>query len=475
MHSLDKRWKEFVYAASGFGPNIMMVFLMAYFTDAVYPVALSADKAQWSVAGYTLIFPAVWGLLWSLGRIFDGVVDIPLAHLTDNLRTKWGNRRPAIVVSFLPMMIAYLLMWIPLEFVENSVKNTIWIMIWGVLFFTTYTMCLLAFYGSLSTVCKDEPQRVRVSSYKAFFDTVGYSLVYALVPVFLGTGVNIRSVALYALPLMLTILIPVFMIKEGDKYGDTTKDTPKIPFWENLRIVLKNKSFIKWELVNCCVFFGLQIFLAAQNALISGWMGLGANYAAIMNTTAFAPVPLMLYFFYKIFRKKGMRFAVQTAFLLFAVSILGFIAGGKIFWPDNVTAQVVIGCIGGVMSSFSIGAFFAMPYIVPTQLAAVELELTGKNRSASYFAMQALFTSLAAAISTGVVYEYIKGLTADQLFGITAPAGEPFKLGLMFVPIIVCVTCLLGWALAFKMHKTYTKEIVAKELGVELPQKEHGN
>jgi len=140
-----------------------------------------------------------------------------------------------------------------------------------------------------------------------------------------------------------------------------------------------------------------------------------------------------------------------------------------------VTARVVIGCVGGVMSSFSIGAFFAMPYIVPTQLAAVELELTGNNRSASYFAMQALFTSISAAISTGVVYEYIKGLTADRLFGITAPAGDPFKLGLMIVPIIVCVMCMTGWGLAFKMHKNYTKEIVAEELGVALPQEEQGD
>mgnify|MGYP001389598038 CR=1 FL=1 len=68
MHSLDRRWKEFVFAASGFGPNIMMVFLMAYFTNAVYPVALTTNKAEWSVTGYTLIFPAIWGLLWALGR-----------------------------------------------------------------------------------------------------------------------------------------------------------------------------------------------------------------------------------------------------------------------------------------------------------------------------------------------------------------------------------------------------------------------
>ena len=40
MASLDKKWKEFLYAASGFGPNLLMVLLGAYFTDAVNPQAL---------------------------------------------------------------------------------------------------------------------------------------------------------------------------------------------------------------------------------------------------------------------------------------------------------------------------------------------------------------------------------------------------------------------------------------------------
>lgn len=64
MASLDKKWKEFLYAASGFGPNLLMVLLGAYFTDAVNPAGLTANIDTWSLSGYCLIMPSIFGVLW---------------------------------------------------------------------------------------------------------------------------------------------------------------------------------------------------------------------------------------------------------------------------------------------------------------------------------------------------------------------------------------------------------------------------
>lgn len=452
MYSLDKKWKEFVYAASGFGPNLLMVTMMAYFTDAVYPVALSADKSVWSITGYTLIFPAIWGLLWTIGRIFDGVIDVPLAHLTDNLRTKWGRRRPTIAVAFIPMALAFALCWLPLEYKENSVLNTVYITVMALIFFASYTMCLISFYGSFSSVCSDERQRVRLSSYKSFFDTISYCIAYALLPVFLGMGINLRTLVFCALPLMLTMLIPLFIIKEGVKYeGEKAleKDT-RTRLGESIRTALTNKPFMRWMLPNAISFFGLQMFLVAQNALISGWMGLGAMYAAILNTSAFAPVPLMLFLFNRLYKKRGLRAAYTTALAFFSVAILSFLLGGSVIWGDSVMPKLIIGCIGGTLGSFSIGAFFSMPYLVPSQIAAVEREVTGKDNTAMYFAVQALITSIVGAISGGLVYEYIKGVS---IFGLE-------KGGLALVPVIVSVMCIIGAVSCRLMPRNYTRETV---------------
>ena len=43
---LDKKWKELVFAASGLGPNLLMILMGAFFTDAVNPAALDPGSLQ---------------------------------------------------------------------------------------------------------------------------------------------------------------------------------------------------------------------------------------------------------------------------------------------------------------------------------------------------------------------------------------------------------------------------------------------
>jgi Na+/melibiose symporter-like transporter len=292
--------------------------------------------------------------LYAISKAFDGIIDIPFAHISDTLSTKWGRRRPAILVCLLPMLLSYAMCWLPIGGTDGQTLNTIWIIVWSLIFFATYTMGMIAFYGSLSTTCSDEPQRLRVSGYKAFFDTISYCIVYALVPVILsGVKIHINNFAFICVPLMLTLLIPVFMIKEGEKYGYPENDgmkEEKISIKESIYLTFKNKIFLRWLLVNCCTYLGLQMFLVSMNSLIIGGMGMGGGEMAILNTCAFAPVPIMLYLFNKLKAKKGIRFTYQTCLVAFAVAILSFFfASTFMVGTENKMLQYILGCVGGVV------------------------------------------------------------------------------------------------------------------------------
>ncbi len=461
--SLNKKWKEFLYAASGFGPNLLNVILGAYLTDALNPSGLSAGVEVWSISGICIITPAIFGVLWMVAKIFDGIVDIPLAHFTDNLRTKWGRRRPAIVIAFVPMVLAYIGVWMPPQpTTEGSILNTVWTGLMLLIFFTFFTMSLITFYGSLSTVCKDEAQRQRVGAFKSFFDTIGYSIGYALIPVFLSTGLNIRQLVIYATPVMLTMLIPLFILKEGEKYGEG-KDFMKearVPFRQSLSIAVKNRAFMTWVAVD----FGLQMFLAAQNTLISGVMNLGPGIAAILNTCAFAPVPFMLVLYYKLLRTKGLKFTFRICLICFSIAILNFCVGSEFLFPHAPVARIVIGCVGSVIGSFAIGAFFATPYMIPSQIAAMEYKITGKDHTAMYFAVQSLMVSVVTAVSTGLIYEYIKNFTSPKVIDGVAVAGETWKIGVSLVPVVVTVMCIVGFVVCRKMPAFYSEEVVREAL-----------
>ena len=495
VQSLNKKWKEFIFAFSGFGPNFLMILMGSYYSDALNPSSLEmGEQFQAIMPGVCFILPALFPILFAIGKIFDGLIDIPFAHITDTMSTRWGRRRPAIAVCFLPMLVSYLLCWIPIGGPEAKLFNTIWVAVCSVIFFASYTMCLIAYYGSFSAVCSDEPQRLRVSGYKSFFDTATYCLVYALVPVILsGAQMQIDRLVFICMPIMFTMIIPLFLIKEGEKYGYPENEgmsEEKLTIGESLSLTFKNRIFRRWLYVNCCTFFGLQMFLSSMNGLIIGGMGMNGLQMAILNTCAFGPVPVMLYLFNKAKARYGLRPTYQSCLLLFAVAILSFFFGSRfVLGEGNMPAKMIIGIIGGLCGSWSIGAFFMMPYLAPSQISCVEERLIGKNHSAMYFAGNALTTSIVGAISGNLVYEYVKNifiakgrglvwaesegaLSASEvaytkLFGVVGSEAEVaasvFNFGNLMVPFIVVITCVAGFFLAYKLPMNFTPFILAKE------------
>ena len=462
--NLDKRWKELLFAGAGIGPNLLMVLMMAYFTDAVIPTGLQADINFWSYGGVIIVYTAIFPILWTIGRVFDGVIDVPLAAVTDHLKNKKGKQWIAIIVSVIPMLISFALCWIPVfgrspnMDIGSLIGNSFWIFIWSIIFFASYTFALIAFYGSLSEVCSNQTQRARVAAYKSTFDTISYALVYAAIPaIFKAINIPIYQVAIYLSPLMLTILVPLFL--QGKKANNkSVAKSENVPFGLSFALTIRSKPFLKWLIVNCCTFFGLQMFLVSQNALISGVMNLSVNYAAILNTCAFAPVPVMLFLFNKIRKQKGERFMYQLCTIAFSIGILSFALGGQYLWGDNIVPKLIIGSIGAVIGSIGIAGFFMMPYLIPTTIASVEEKITKKNHSAMYFGIQALMTATAGAIASSLIYDYLK------LWTSTSPTGEVWKCGVSLVPIIVVVACFMAFLLCFLMPKRYTAKTIYYDL-----------
>jgi hypothetical protein len=178
-------------------------------------------------------------------------------------------------------------------------------------------------------------------------------------------------------------------------------------------------------------------------------MGLNGWQIAILNTSAFAPVPITLWIYRKVMKRRGFRFAFQTALGAFAVAMLSFYVAYVEWFPgsDLQWVRLAIGATGGTIGSYGIGAFFSAPYIIPAQMAAEELKATGKSHPSMYFAMQGFFNAIVAAISTSVVWFYLRPWQ---------PFGEPFG-GVHLMPIIVTLACILSIILAYFLPKSFNQ------------------
>ena len=424
MQKIRGRLKIFLYGMAGLGVNMLNLIVGSYLCDALMTEGFDANIENWTYLNKTLIVAGMWSVMIAVSKVLDGIIDIPFAGWTDKLKSKWGKRRPAILLGMIPMLISYVLFLCPLQNAENSLLNTIWFGVLLCAFYAFYTLTMVTYYATFSEIVDNEQDRVALSNYKTVFDVVYFVLGYALIPAFIGFA-NIRIIALAFLPLSMTMLIPLFMIKEKSTLDKDVEEYKKRGEWkkeeeeehvgiiQSFKYAIKNKSFMIWMMIYFALEFSTQMFLSGQNVLYSGMMGFEGGQITIIMACAFAPVPFTLMLYNKIVKKHGIQWGYifsLSAYLLAMVVVLlsskGIIA--------NETVRMVVACAGGVLSAFGTGCFFSINYTIPSTLADNERRATGISHPAMYFAIQGLFGGVASAVSTGLIWVNLKDLSGGQ-------------------------------------------------------------
>ena len=435
-NKLTKKWQLLIYGCAGLGINMMGMIVGTYLCSALLVGGFKDNVENWTYLNRDLVVAALWATLILASKIIDGVIDIPIASWLDNLRTKWGRRRPALLGGMAVTMLAYVLFLIPLN-KEATVLNTIWFGLILMLFYSAYTLTMLTYYATFSEIISNDRDRLFLSNTKSICDVVYFSMSFALVPVFVNMGVNIRYVALIFMPLALLMLIPVFMIKERSTLNGVVLDgeenssarAPRIGLFKSLAFSFKNKKYIFWLGILCVMNLGLQLFLSGINEFFSTT---GVNMTFVM-ASAFAPVPFTLMIYNHIVKKHGLRIGYQYALAMF------FLGMGLMFFskwvPEQYLLPFAIFC--SLLNSFGIGTFFAVTYMIPSQLADEAIAAGEKGAGTMYFAVQGLFEGVSAGLASGVILVYLK---------------QSGKIDILTMIVSAC--CLAALILAFFMPKS---------------------
>ncbi len=434
MQKLTKKSQQRLYALAGMGVNTLNLMMASYLCSALLVGGFGKDAiANQTYAQRDLVIAGVWSVFVLIAKIVDGLIDIPMASFTDQLKSRWGRRRPSLVIGFIPMVCSY----VAFLFIPNpggaTMFNTIYYFVILCIFYACYTLTMVTYYASFTEIVETEEERNRISTTKSVFDIVYFILGYVVIRMLLD-GMNIRKVALLVLPLSLTMAIPLFMIKEESSLNDGAKKEKlkTVRLAESIRYTFKNKAFIHWMIVNACMTFGVQLFLGGINEYFSFT---GMNMIRIM-VAAFVPVPFTLIIYNRFFKKYGFGFAFRYTMIVFSVGMLFMFFVGQM---AAGTLKEALSILAGLISSFAIGAIFSVSYSIPSQLAAEEEEQNGIANSAMYFAVQGLFEGSAAGIATGIVLTALKGTESSHstaMIWMTAIAG-----------LSTVVALLLTWTL----------------------------
>ena len=91
MKLLKSKGKMFLYACSAIGVNLLNLMVGSFLCSALLVGGFGTDAiANQTFEGRDLVVAGGWAAFVLVAKIIDGVIDIPMATFTDNLRSRWG-------------------------------------------------------------------------------------------------------------------------------------------------------------------------------------------------------------------------------------------------------------------------------------------------------------------------------------------------------------------------------------------------
>lgn len=147
------------------GFNLFYFFFMFFLTD------------------YAGVSPAAAGTISLIAVIWDAVTDPVVGHISDNLRYRYGRRRPLMLAAALPYAIGTFLLFHNVG-LAGSAKAAYFTAV-AILFWTSYKVFVIPFFALGAELTSDFNERTSLRAWASFFLYVAVLLTSAATPMLL--------------------------------------------------------------------------------------------------------------------------------------------------------------------------------------------------------------------------------------------------------------------------------------------------
>jgi len=125
--------------------------------------------------------PVLVGVALAIPRFWDGLIDLGVGRMSDNARTRFGRRRPFIVMGAVSSGFAFAVLWfVPETF--GDVAAATYLMLVTAVFYTAFTVYSVPYQALIFEASSDYDERTRVAAYPTFFAKLAEAGYIWLVP-----------------------------------------------------------------------------------------------------------------------------------------------------------------------------------------------------------------------------------------------------------------------------------------------------
>lgn len=214
--------------------DLVMNNILQNLINPVYNLALHVSP---DLTGYAMAVPRAW----------DAISDPLVASLSDNFRSRWGRRKPFMLLGAVVSAASFIGIWlVPVHW--GAVAMTWYLIVLSLLFYTGNTLFLVPYNGFGYAMSSDYNERTSLFACKAVVGSIGGFLLpwcywFITRPIFADPieGVRVLSFAVAVL-ILVSCLIPLLYCRE--RYDHRIAVQEKVPILQGIRESLKLRPFV---------------------------------------------------------------------------------------------------------------------------------------------------------------------------------------------------------------------------------------
>lgn len=192
--------------------------------------------------------PGTIGTVMAIARLWDAMTDPLMGNISDNLRTRWGRRRPLIFVGAILSGLVFPLLWCLPTGLDPSGQFW-WLLGFGLLFYTVFGFFSVPYHAFGYEIAPGYDEKTRLFAIRTAVGTINGIAVAWVFPLiqsgwFGAPSESARAVGwLVGGVFALLAILPAVGVKEPVQTAQAVQRLPRLPFWRSLRTALACRPF----------------------------------------------------------------------------------------------------------------------------------------------------------------------------------------------------------------------------------------